>query len=130
MFDFLLNEQEMAFCKEVREFVKNEVPSQMVREMDNGEIESGRWFVKKAGPLGILGPRFPKEYGGRDLNWVTNVAACEEVGVLGTSLGCAYVMPSIVGEAINLFGTEEQKTKYLAPTLAGKIGRASCRERV
>jgi len=121
MFDFLLNEQETAFCREVREFVKNEVPSQMVRDMDNGEIESGRWFVEKAGPLGILGPRFPKEYGGRDLNWVTNVAACEEVGVLGTSLGCAYVMPSIVGEAVNLFGTEEQKTKYLAPTLAGKL---------
>ncbi|MBL7171330.1 MAG: acyl-CoA/acyl-ACP dehydrogenase [Desulfobacteraceae bacterium] len=121
MFDFLLNEQETAFCQEVREFVKNEVPSQMVRDMDNGEIESGRWFVEKAGPSGILGPRFPKEYGGRDLNWVTNVAACEEVGVLGTSLGCAYVMPSIVGEAVNLFGTEEQKTKYLAPTLAGKL---------
>jgi len=49
------------------------------------------------------------------------VAGVEEVGVLGTSLSCAFVMPSIVGEAINLFGTEEQKIKYLAPTNQGKL---------
>ncbi|MCP4689742.1 MAG: acyl-CoA/acyl-ACP dehydrogenase, partial [Desulfobacterales bacterium] len=110
-----------AFWKEVRDFVKDEVPGRKIREMDQGEIESGRWFVEKAGARGILGPRFPKEHGGREMNWVTNIAACEEVGVLGTSLGCAFVMPSIVGEAVNLFGTEEQKEKYLAPTLAGKL---------
>ncbi|MBW1797463.1 MAG: acyl-CoA/acyl-ACP dehydrogenase [Deltaproteobacteria bacterium] len=121
MFDFLLNDTEKAFSEEVRDFVKNEVPSDFIRQMDTGEIESGRWFIEKAGPQGILGPRFPKEYGGRDLNWVADVAASEEVGVLGTSLGCAYVMPSIVGEAINLFGTEDQKKKYLAPTLAGEL---------
>ncbi len=121
MFEFLLNDREKAFWKEVREFVKKEVPSQKIREMDRSEIESGRWFVEKAGARGLLGPRFPKEYGGRGMNWVTDVAACEEVGVLGTSLGCAYVMPSIVGEAVNLFGTEDQKKKYLTPTLAGKL---------
>jgi len=121
MFDFLLTDQEKAARDEVRRFVKDEVPSQMVREMDQGQIESGRWFVEKAGTAGILGLRFPKEYGGRDLNWVADVAASVEVGVLGTSLGCAYVMPSIVGEAVNRFGTAEQKKKYLAPTVAGKL---------
>ncbi len=121
MFEFLLNDQEKVFWKEVRDFVKEEVPSRKIREMDGDEIESGRWFVEKAGARGLLGLRFPKEYGGKGMNWVTDIAASEEVGVLGTSLGCAYVMPSIVGEAINLFGTVEQKEKYLAPTLAGKL---------
>ena len=121
MFDCLLNDREKDFWLKVRAFVKDEVPSQKIREMDSGEIESGRWFVEKAGAQGILGPRFPESYGGKGLNWVTDVAACEEVGVLGTSLGCAYVMPSIVGEAVNLFGTEAQKETYLAPTLSGKL---------
>jgi len=121
MFEFLLNDREKACVEAVREFVKAEVPSQKIREMDQGEIESGRWFVEKAGPRGLLGVRFPEEYGGGGMNWVTDVAAAEEVGVLGMSLGCAYVMPSIVGEALNRFGTEEQKKKYLAPTLAGKL---------
>jgi len=45
----------------------------------------------------------------------------EEVGVLGNSISCAFVMPSIVGQALNLFGTKEQKEKYLKPTNQGKL---------
>ncbi|MEW5913272.1 MAG: acyl-CoA dehydrogenase family protein [Thermodesulfobacteriota bacterium] len=119
--DYLLSPEQLAVRDEVRRFVKEQVPSRMVREMDQGELESGRWFVEKAGAAGILGLRFPKAYGGRGLDWVTDVACMEEVGVLGTSLGCAYAMPSIVGEALVRFGTEEQKKKYLAPTLAGRL---------
>lgn len=121
MFDFLLTGEELEVRDEVRRFVKEEVPSRMVREMDQGDIETGRWFVEKAGAAGILGVRFPKEYGGRGMNWVTDVACTEEVGVLGTSLGCAYSVPNIVCEALNLFGTKEQKEKYMAPTIAGKL---------
>jgi len=55
------------------------------------------------------------------MNWVADVAATEEIGCLGMALGCAFVMPSIVGEAINVFGTERQKEKYLKPYLKGKL---------
>ena len=121
MFDFLLNEEEKALQNEVREFVKSDVPSKMVRDMDLSIIETGRPFVEMAGKKNLLGLRFPKEYGGRGLNWVADVAAIEEVGVLGNSITCAYVMPSIVGEAINIFGTKEQKERYLKPTNEGKL---------
>jgi alkylation response protein AidB-like acyl-CoA dehydrogenase len=121
MFDFLLNEEEKALQNEVREFVKNDVPSKMVRDMDLSIIETGRPFVEMAGKKNLLGLRFPKGYGGRGLNWVADVAAIEEVGVLGNSITCAYVMPSIVGEAINIFGTKEQKERYLRPTNEGKL---------
>ena len=121
MFDFLLNEEEKALQNEVREFVKNDVPSKLVRDMDLSIIETGRPFVEMAGKKNLLGLRFPKEYGGRGLNWVADVAAIEEVGVLGNSITCAYVMPSIAGEAINIFGTKEQKERYLKPTNEGKL---------
>jgi alkylation response protein AidB-like acyl-CoA dehydrogenase len=49
------------------------------------------------------------------------VAATEEIGCLGMALGCAFVMPSIVGEALNVFGTEMQKEKYLKPYIEGKL---------
>ena len=120
MFDFLLSEEERAFRDEVRDFVKT-VPSQLLRDMDDSKIETGRPFIEMAAARNLLGARFPKEYGGRGLNWTAEVAAVEEVGVLGNSLSCAYVMPSIVGEALHLFGTEAQKIKYLAPTLAGRL---------
>ena len=121
MFDFLLNEEEKALQNEVREFVKNDVPSKLVRDMDLSIIETGRPFIEMAGKKNLLGLRFPKEYGGRGLNWVADVAAIEEVGVLGNSITCAYVMPSIAGEAINIFGTKEQKERYLKPTNEGKL---------
>ena len=49
MFDFLLNEEEKALQNEVREFVKNDVPSKMVRDMDLSIIETGRPFIEMAG---------------------------------------------------------------------------------
>jgi len=121
MFDFLLTEKEKALQDEVREFVKNDVPSKLVRDMDLSIIETGRPFIEMAAKKNLLGLRFPKEYGGRGLNWVAEVAAIEEVGVLGNSISCAYVMPSIVGEAINIFGTREQKERYLKPTNEGRL---------
>ena len=47
--------------------------------------------------------------------------ALEEIGVLGMSLGCLFSLVSIVGEALDVFGTDEQKKKYLEPLLKGKI---------
>ena len=121
MFDFLLNEEEKALQNEVREFVKNDIPSKMVRDMDLSIIETGRPFVEMAGKKNLLGLRFPKQYGGRGMNWVADVAAIEEVGVLGNSITCAYVMPCIVGEALDIFGTRQQKERYLRPTNEGNL---------
>jgi len=69
----------------------------------------------------LLGLRFPTEYGGRGLGWTDEIVALEEVGVLGTSLACLYSLPSIVGEALNVFGTPEQKARWLRPVLAGEL---------
>jgi acyl-CoA dehydrogenase len=50
--------------------------------------------------------RFDPKWGGRGLPWTSEVIAEEEIGVLGNTLGCAFVMPSIVGEALHVFGTD------------------------
>jgi alkylation response protein AidB-like acyl-CoA dehydrogenase len=55
------------------------------------------------------------------MKWTGEVAAIEEVGVLGSGMTCLYSLVSIVGEAIHHFGTPEQKAKYLKPTLEGKL---------
>lgn len=121
MFEHLLNDEEKAYWKDVRAFVKTDIPSALIRDMDAGKIETGRPLIEKAGGKGLLGPRFPQAYGGKGLTWAAEVAGVEEVGVLGTSLSCAFVMPSIVGEALHLFGTQAQKERYLAPTNAGSL---------
>jgi len=121
MFDFMLTDEQRALQDEVRGFVKNDVPSKFVRDMDQSVIETGRPFIELAAKRHLLGLRFPVEFGGRGLNWAAEVVAIEEVGLLGNSVTCAYVMPSIVGEALYHFGTHEQKERYLKPTNRGEL---------
>ncbi len=119
--DVFLTRDEISIKREVRDFVKNEVPAELLKKMDRDEITYPREFVKSLGERNLLGLRFPVKYGGRGLSWVAEIAALEEVGVLGNTLGCAYSMPSIVGQALCSFGTDEQKEKFLVPLLTGDL---------
>jgi acyl-CoA dehydrogenase len=121
MYDFLLTPEERALRDEVRQFVRDEITPDFLRAMDKDEIVYPREFVDKLAKHNLRGIRFPKKYGGRGMSWVADVAATEEIGCLGMALGCAFVMPSIVGEALNKFGTDAQKEKYLKPYLEGKL---------
>jgi len=121
MFDFLLSEEEKVFKAEARRFAKEDVPSSLIRDMDAERIRYPKEFLQNAASRNLLGLRFSPAWGGRGAKWTGEVAALEEIGVLGSSLSCLYSLVSIVGEAIHLFGTEEQKEKYLKPTLQGKL---------
>ena len=121
MFEVLLNDQEKDLVKRARKFVKEKVPAQLIRDMDADRIQYPHEYIQAVAKEGLYGIRFDKKYGGHGLGWVAEAAVIEEIGVLGNSLGCLYSLPSIIGEAIHLFGTDQQKEKYLAPTIAGKL---------
>lgn len=119
LYDALLTDQEKALRDEVRKFVRDEVPADLLRAMDRDETKFPHEFIEKLARQGLRGLRFPKKYGGRELPWTAEVVAEEEIGVLGMALGCAFVMTSIVGEALNVFGTEDQRERYLRPMITG-----------
>jgi len=121
LFDFLLDENAAAVAAEAREFARTAVDPEYLKAMDRDEVKFPREIYEKFAGANLLGIRFPKEYGGRGFNWVAAIAAEAEIGCLGNSCGCAFVMPDIVGEALIRFGTEEQKRKYLKPMLEGKL---------
>jgi len=120
MLDVLLTDQEKELKYRIRKAIKT-IPPSMLRKMDNEEIQYPTDFIKKLANQNLLGVRFPIEFGGLGLNWVAESAVIEEVGALGPALGCLYSLPSIVGEAINRFGTQEQKKKYLQEILKGNL---------
>ena len=120
MFDEIINSDERKLRDEVRVFVRDKVDRELLLAMDSKQKEYPYDFIKAAAKENLLGLRFPKEYGGRGLGWVSEMLAIEEIGVLGIALGCAYSLPSIVGEGINKFGSDFQKKEYLKPTLEGK----------
>ncbi len=121
MFDVLLTEQERVVRDEARAFVRDQVDPQLLRDMDADKVEYPTEYVKSLAKANLLGLRFDPAHGGRGMSWAAELAVLEEVGVLGTALGCAYSMPSIVGEALSRFGTEEQKKTYLGPILRAEL---------
>jgi alkylation response protein AidB-like acyl-CoA dehydrogenase len=120
MLEPLLTDKQKALREEVRKFVKS-VPKQLLQDMDADKVRYPREYVVNLAKNKLLGLRFNTAYGGRGLKWVDEVIALEEIGVLGMSLGCLFSLVSIVGEALDVFGTDEQKKKYLEPLLKGKI---------
>ena len=119
----MFNQSDLALRDKVQDFVAS-VPRQLLLDMDADKVRYPKEFLEEAGRRGLLGLRFPEKYGGADLPWMSELIALEEVGVLGTSLGCLYSLVSIVGEAINKFGTEMQKEKYLKQIISGNLGVA------
>lgn len=121
MFDFMLSEEERHWRDKARDFAKNEVDPKYLKAMDRDEILFPRELYESFAHHGLLGLRFAKDHGGQELSWVGDSAVQGEIGCLGMAAGCAFVMPSIIGEAISHFGTKEQMEKYLAPMIAGKL---------
>ncbi len=124
MLDCLMTNEEKKLQEEVRAFVKEDIDKQLLRDMDEDKVRYPREFLEKAAARGLLGLRFPEKHGGRGMPWTSEIIALEEVGVLGTSLGCLYSLVSIVGEAIDKFGSDMLKEKYLRPTIEGRLTAA------
>jgi alkylation response protein AidB-like acyl-CoA dehydrogenase len=116
----LMTEKDKALRAKIQAFVAS-VPRQLLLDMDADKVRYPREFLQQAAEQQLLGLRFDPRWGGGGLPWTSELVALEEVGVLGTSLGCLYSLVSIVGEAIHAFGTDEQKRKYLQPALRGEL---------
>ncbi|NMC04548.1 MAG: acyl-CoA/acyl-ACP dehydrogenase [Candidatus Lokiarchaeota archaeon] len=119
-YDFLLTPKDIEVRDKTRKFIKEKVPPSLLKQMDADEVQYPREYVVNLAKEGLLGLRFDPKWGGKGLGWTAEIAALEEVGVLGMALGCLYSLPSICGEALYVFGNDDQRERYLRPTLEGK----------
>ncbi|MCK9363841.1 MAG: acyl-CoA/acyl-ACP dehydrogenase [Syntrophales bacterium] len=121
MFDFLLTNEQLKFREEVRDFVQW-VPRELILAMDKDEIKFPKEFLQEAGRRNLLGCRYPKQWGGRGMDWVTTGMVLEEIGTLSYELACVFgVGAELVCDALIQHGTDEQKEKYVRPLLKGEI---------
>ncbi|HTY21873.1 MAG TPA: acyl-CoA dehydrogenase family protein [Desulfomonilaceae bacterium] len=126
MFDFLLSQEQVKILQEVRDLIRW-VPRKMILDMDADRITFPREFLQEAGRRNLFGCRYPKQWGGRDMDWVTTCMIMEEVGTLGYIFACTFgIGAELVCDAIILHGTDEQRGRYVKPLLKGELFAAEC----
>jgi butyryl-CoA dehydrogenase len=126
MFDYMMTKEQLKIRDEARDLVRW-VPKQMILDMDADKIKFPKEFLREAGWRNLMGCRYPKAWGGRDMDWVTTGIVMEEVGTLGYEMACVFgVGAELVCDAIIQHGTDEQKEKYVKPLLRGDLFAAEC----
>jgi len=117
--NFDLNEEQKTWKKIVHEFAEKELRPK-AREVD--EKEEFNWEAfRKAGPVGLAGMSIPEEYGGSNVDAISNAIAMEELGWGCGSTALAFTAHNGLGTApISLYGSEELKKKWLPIVANGK----------
>ncbi len=120
--DFKLTDEHLLIKQMVRDFAEKEIAPR-AEEIDATDKFPHDIF-KRMGDLGILGLPFPEKYGGSGGDYLSQVIALEEIArVSGTVAIILDAQTSLCCEPLYLFGTEEQKLKYLPSLVSGaKIG--------
>lgn len=117
--DFQFTEEQLMTRSMIREFADKEIRPH-VMEWDEAQRFPLEVF-KKLGALGMLGIRFPEEYGGSAMSDVEYVMIIEELARVDGALTLSVAAHNSLGSGhIGLAGTEAQKRRFLVPLAKGE----------
>ena len=119
-------EEQQMMRDAVKEFVDREVLPNLDR-FENKDYALTASTMKKLGEMGLLGVSIPEVYGGIGMGFVATMLVTDFVSGATGSLSTAYGAHTGIGiMPIYLYGTEEQKQKYLPDLTAGNKFGAYC----
>jgi short/branched chain acyl-CoA dehydrogenase len=117
--DFDLTSDQLDVQKLCREFADGEIAPHA--EAWDAKAEFPLDVVKKMGTLGLLGLPFPERYGGAGADTVSYALAVMEIGRADASVGVTMAAHVSLGASpLFMFGTEEQKQRFLVPLAQGE----------
>ena len=117
--DFRQDEMHEELQQMYREFAQSSVKP-LAAEIDKEERFPSETVAQMA-EMGLLGIPFPEEYGGTGMDNLSYVQCVEELSKVCAATGVIVsAHTSLCATPIYLFGTEEQKQKYLVPLAGGK----------
>ena len=118
--NFDLTDDQKAIQRLAREFAQNEVRPR-AEEMDREEAFPYE-LVADMAELGFMGLPFPEEYGGAGADTVSYALAVMEIARVDASTAITMAAHISLGASpFYLFGTPEQKQRYLIPLAQGKM---------
>jgi alkylation response protein AidB-like acyl-CoA dehydrogenase len=110
----------------VKEFVDKEIWPNKDR-FENKDYKFTVECMKKAGELGLLSVAVPQEYGGLGMGFVDTMLVCDYISGATGSFSTAFGAHTGIGTMpITLYGTEEQKKKYVPKLASGEWFGAYC----
>lgn len=117
--NFELSEDQLQIKYSIREFAESEIRPHVM------EWDEAQHFPVELRPqlaeLGLMGIIFPESYGGAGMGYVEYATIIEELGRVCGSVGLSVAAHnSLCSNHIYMFGTEEQKQKYLVPLARGE----------
>src|SRR3954466_14148849 len=120
--DFRLTEEQELLRRTVREFAETEIRPH-VREWDEAQHFPSE-IIPALAALGLMGIQFPEQYGGPGMSAIDYCICIEELARVDPALALSIAAHNgLCSSHIFMFGTEEQKQRFLLPLARGeKIG--------
>ena len=117
--NFDLTPEHQRIRVEVRRFAEQEIAPRARHVDETGEFPAAT--LRKMAELGLMGLPFPEEYGGAGADSISTAIAIEEIARACGSTALIYSAHLGLGCApIAMFGTEEQKRRFLRPAAEGR----------
>ena len=114
-----MNAEEIMLVETVRAFIDRDVKP-TVRDVEHANEYPEAWIAQMK-RIGIYGLAIPEEYGGSPVSTRCYVLVTQELSRGWMSLAGAMGGHTVVAKLLELFGTEEQKHKYLPPMATGEL---------
>lgn len=114
-----MTEEEILLVETVRAFVDRDVKP-AVRDVEHANEYPEAW-IEQMKRIGIYGLAVPEEYGGLPVSTRCYVEVTQELSRGWMSLAGAMGGHTVVAKLLSLFGTEEQKRKYLPAMATGEV---------
>ncbi|MCL4812237.1 MAG: acyl-CoA dehydrogenase family protein [Vicinamibacteraceae bacterium] len=102
------------------DFARQEVLAVLDR-LEQKEWDLNRQLVRRAGELGLLGTDTPEEYGGLEVDKASSLVVAEGVAISASFATTFGAMTGLSIMPLLMFGTDEQKKKYLPGLVSGEI---------
>jgi alkylation response protein AidB-like acyl-CoA dehydrogenase len=122
-----LSEKQQMLQNDAIRFASDSLDSNMIARDREGDFSSEAW--QRCADFGLLRMPMPKDYGGMDLHISDVIAVMEGLGYGTRDQGLLFSLNAhlwAVSIPILLYGTEEQKHKYLKPLSDGMLIGAHC----
>jgi alkylation response protein AidB-like acyl-CoA dehydrogenase len=114
-----MNDEETILVATVRQFIDREVKP-TVREVEHANSYPEAW-IEQMKRIGIYGLAIPESYGGTPVSMPCYVEVTQELSRGWMSLAGAMGGHTVVAKLLTLFGTDEQKQRYLPPMATGEM---------